>query len=36
MKKSDIKLLKKIDSEVLILSHTAAALGWDQETYMPS
>ncbi|MDX9801792.1 MAG: carboxypeptidase M32 [Spirochaetia bacterium] len=36
MKKSDIALLKKIDSEVLLLSHAASLLGWDQETYIPS
>jgi len=33
--KKDISLLKNIDNEILLLSHTAAILGWDQETYMP-
>ncbi len=35
MNKNDISLLKNIDNEILLLSHTAAILGWDQETYMP-
>ncbi|MCL2706040.1 MAG: carboxypeptidase M32 [Spirochaetaceae bacterium] len=35
MNKKDISLLKNIDNEILLLSHTAAILGWDQETYMP-
>ncbi len=30
-----VKKLKKIDEEIQILSHSAALLGWDQETYMP-
>ncbi len=35
MNNRDIALLKKTDSEVILLSHSAAVLGWDQETYMP-
>ncbi len=29
-------LLRENDREVCLLAHTAAVLGWDQETYMPS
>ncbi len=36
MTEKDISKLKEIDSEITLLSHTAAILGWDQETYMPS
>ena len=36
MTEKEIKKLKKIDSEITLLSHTAAILSWDQETYMPS
>jgi len=35
MNKKDISVLKNIDNEILLLSHTSAILGWDQETYMP-
>lgn len=30
-----LDLLRRGDREVCLLAHTAAALGWDQETYMP-
>lgn len=36
MQGKDIEVLKTVDREVQLLSHTAAILGWDQETYMPS
>ena len=36
MTHKDIKELKKKDSEIALLSHTASILGWDQETYIPS
>jgi carboxypeptidase Taq len=32
---SSLKRLKELDSEIQVLSHIAATLGWDQETYMP-
>ena len=31
----DIKVLKKMDHEAYLLSHSIAVLYWDQETYMP-
>lgn len=30
-----IEDIKKIDSECTLITHAAAVLGWDQETYMP-
>lgn len=31
-----LKQLREIDKEIVLLAHTAALLGWDQETYMPA
>jgi len=31
-----IERLRKLDAEAKLLEHIGAALGWDQETYMPS
>ena len=31
----NIERLKELDSEIQRLSHIAALLSWDQETYMP-
>ena len=36
MTDKDIIKLKDIDSEIQLLSHSAAILSWDQETYIPS
>lgn len=36
MEKSEaLSVLRKNDSEIQLLTHTAAVLSWDQETYMP-
>ncbi|KGE73472.1 carboxypeptidase M32 [Spirochaeta lutea] len=35
VQKKALESLKSIDREVYLLSHIGAALGWDQETYMP-
>ncbi len=31
----ELKRLKDIDSEIILLTHMSSILGWDQETYMP-
>ncbi len=31
----NIERLRKVSSEIMLLKHTIAMLGWDQETYMP-
>ncbi len=35
MMKKSLQKLKEIDTELQLISHTSALLGWDQETYMP-
>ncbi|MEJ2665024.1 MAG: carboxypeptidase M32 [Spirochaetia bacterium] len=34
--KKELQELQTLDKEILLLAHTAALLGWDQETYMPT